>query len=325
MISIIIPVYNSADYLDQCINSVINQSYKDWECILINDGSKDDSGNICDKWNKIDNRIHVIHQTNQGVSAARNRGIQESSGEFITFIDSDDWIEQTYLYDLIQGIKESKADLVVSGLIQEFRNKNKNKIVYLDTITYKISPKHIKVFVEMNKLSLLYGPVAKLYNSSIIKKNKLEFPLNYSYGEDLIFNYQYLNHINQITNIPIINYHYRIIGNDTLSSIYRKDQFEINYSQWKLLQNFYLKKNMWNSISKEYMYYRLWGIIYDGIFSSLNPNYNYLKTILNINEINEISKWSHSFNCSNWIKYCIINRFCLVFYLYIKLSKIKGK
>lgn len=325
MISIIIPVYNSAPYLNQCIESILNQTYTDWECILINDGSQDCSGNICDNWAKIDHRIHVIHQTNQGVSAARNRGIKESKGEFITFIDSDDWITQTYLYDLVHEMKDSGTDLVVSGLVQEFKNGNTKNFVFPDSTTYEISPWHTKEFVEMNRLALFYGPVAKLYRSAIIKNNKIEFHLDYSYGEDLIFNYQYLNHIRQIYNIPVVNYHYRIIGNGTLSSIYRKDQFEIDYSQWNLLKTFYKKKNMWNSISKEYMYQRLWGIVYDGIFSNKELNYNYLKRILNINEIKELSKWSHIFNCANWIKYSIINRLYFVFFLYLKLFKTKGK
>lgn len=325
MISIIIPIYNVEAFLDKCIKSVIYQSYTNWECILINDGSKDNSGYICDLWDKKDSRIRVIHQTNQGVSAARNRGIKESKGEFITFIDSDDWINKTYLNDLIHGIKDSQIDLVISGLVQEHQDGSSKDFVFKDYITYRLSSNYTREFVEMNRLALFYGPVAKLYRSAIIKNNKIEFPLDYSYGEDLIFNYQYLNHIRQINNIPVINYHYRIIGNGTLSSIYRKDQFEIDYSQWNLLQTFYKKKNMWNSISKEYMYQRLWGIVYDGIFSNKELNYNYLKRILNINEIKELSKWSHIFNCANWIKYSIINRLYFVFFLYLKLFKTKGK
>lgn len=323
MISIIIPVYNVSSYIDTCLESVVNQIYTDWECILINDGSKDNSGNICDNWAKNDYRIHVIHQINQGVSAARNRGIQESKGEFITFIDSDDWINKTYLYDLINGIKDSRTDLVVSGLIQEYKDGKNKKFVFPNSVTYEISSNHILEFIEMNKLALLYGPVAKLYKSSIIKNNKIEFPLDYSYGEDLIFNYQYLDYIHRISNIPVINYHYRIIGKGTLSSIYRENQFDIDYSQWKLLQNFYCKKNIWDYISKEYMYQRLWGIVYDGIFSCKKINYTHLKKILSIKEIKELSNWIQNFNCARWIKIGILHRCWYLFYLYLKLFKIK--
>ena len=320
MISIIIPIYNSASYLNQCIESILNQTYTDWECILINDGSKDNSGNICDNWTKRDDRIHVIHQTNQGVSAARNRGIQESKGEYITFIDSDDWVNKTYLYDLINGIKDSKTDLVVSGLVQEYTNGNNKKFVFPNSIIYEISSNHILEFVEMNKLALFYGPVAKLYKSYIIKNNNIEFPIDYSYGEDLIFNYQYLNHIHRISNIPVNNYHYRIVGEGTLSSIYRENQFDIDYSQWKILHNFYCIKNIWNTLSKEYMYQRLWGIVYDGIFSCKNINYFEIKKILNLKEINELSNWKHIFKCALWIKICILHRFNTIMYILLKIK-----
>ena len=101
MISVIVPVYNAAPYLDQCIESIVKQTYTDWECILINDGSTDKSGEICDKWGKFDSRFRIIHQINQGVSATRNRGIKESKGEYIVFIDSDDWVSPNYLKDMI--------------------------------------------------------------------------------------------------------------------------------------------------------------------------------------------------------------------------------
>ena len=111
MISIIIPVYNVSQYLNECIQSVVNQSYKDFECILIDDGSSDGSEIICDQWEQKDSRIKVIHQPNQGVSKARNRGIAEVQGEYITFIDSDDWIDSNYLNALLQPIEKYNVDL----------------------------------------------------------------------------------------------------------------------------------------------------------------------------------------------------------------------
>ena len=124
MISIIIPVYNSATYLNQCIESIINQTYTDWECIIINDGSTDDSANICDIWSQTDSRIHVIHQSNQGVSASRNRGLKKSKGEYIVFVDSDDWVETNYLYDMISSMVENKTDIIVTGTNYIYKNQD---------------------------------------------------------------------------------------------------------------------------------------------------------------------------------------------------------
>ena len=106
MISIIIPVYNAASYLDKCIESILHQKYKDFELLLINDGSTDNSGDICDAFALKDNRISVFHQQNQGVSAARNLGIEQAKGEWLQFIDSDDWIENDFLLNNVSRISQ---------------------------------------------------------------------------------------------------------------------------------------------------------------------------------------------------------------------------
>lgn len=103
-ISVIVPVYNVEMYLDRCVHSIVNQTFKNWELILVDDGSMDNSGKMCDGWQDIDSRIHVIHKENGGLSSARNAGLDVAKGKYITFIDSDDWVELDtlqYLYDLI--------------------------------------------------------------------------------------------------------------------------------------------------------------------------------------------------------------------------------
>lgn len=114
-ISVIVPVYNSSRYLQRCINSILKQSYRDFELILIDDGSTDDSGLICDNFASIDDRITVIHKINEGVSSARNLGIKISNCDYITFIDSDDWIEPLYLEKLLFEIKSSNCSIVICG------------------------------------------------------------------------------------------------------------------------------------------------------------------------------------------------------------------
>lgn len=266
MISIIIPVYNVSQYLNECIKSVVNQSYKDFECILIDDGSSDGSEIICDQWTQHDNRIRVIHQPNQGVSKARNKGIAEAQGEYIAFIDSDDWIDSNYLNTLLRPIEESNVDLVVCGLQQHYSNETFKNYSYKTGIIH-IERQDTKAFTDINKKFLLFGPVIKLYKRTIIQTHNIHFPPEYTYGEDLLFNYNYLEYVKAIYIIDQCLYHYRIIGNGTLSSIKRINQFEIDYAQWNILKDFFYRKNLWNDYSTSYLYHRLWWCMYDTILS----------------------------------------------------------
>ncbi len=318
MISIIIPVYNAEPYLDQCIESVTSQIYKDWECILINDGSKDSSGSICDKWSQRDQRIRVVHQLNKGVSVARNRGIKESKGEFIVFIDSDDWVEPNYLSDLIDNMIEN-IDIIISGNNQYKQNKK--------IITYKPTNKNIIEFSSnstaafIKNIELLYGPYSKLYRTKTIKKNNILFPEDYSLGEDLLFNFQYLNYTQKIGYIPKANYNYRILNAGSLTSIYRDNTFDIHYHLYLARKSFFINKKIWNSISKRYLFNQLWGIIYDALFYKKNITYKNIKSILEIEDIKELRLWSKDFNCSKWIKFLILHKQCILLYLFFKFNK----
>lgn len=122
-ISVIVPIYNVERYLSECINSILRQTFSDFECILVNDGSTDICGEICNNYQKIDNRIQIIHQSNKGVSAARNIGINIAKGEYITFIDSDDIIHHSYLYYLYNTAKKYNTDLVQCFYTQFTKNK----------------------------------------------------------------------------------------------------------------------------------------------------------------------------------------------------------
>lgn len=318
MISVIIPVYNVAPYLDQCLESVINQTYNDWECILIDDGSKDNSGEICDKWGKIDSRFRIIHQINQGVSAARNRGIKESRGEYIVFIDSDDWVNPNYLFDMLNAIDKNN-DLIVSGNnhyypngeIETFKPTNKQNI--------ELSAKTTSFFIQ--NIGLLYGPTSLLYKSNIIKENNISFLKEYSLGEDLLFNFQYLKNVRHIHFLPIANYNYRIMNSGSLTSIYRDNIFDIQYYQWKVQQEFLISKGMWNEISQKYFYKKLWGIVYDGLLNKKSPSYTYINKILNIKEITELGKWETDFSCPLWLKKLILNKYRILLFSILNFIK----
>lgn len=115
MISVIVPVYNVEKYIEKCVESILTQSYRDFEIILVDDGATDSSGKICDKLCETDSRIKVVHQSNQGLSAARNTGLDNMQGEYVTFIDSDDYIENDYLQCLYENVTSQQAEISVCG------------------------------------------------------------------------------------------------------------------------------------------------------------------------------------------------------------------
>lgn len=209
MISIIVPVYNVKKYLPKCIDSVINQTYTDWELILINDGSKDNSGIICDEYASKDERIKVIHKNNEGVSIARNSGIELAKGEYICFIDSDDWIEPTYLSDF--RINEFKCDFYFSGALYDTYGKVYSYKKYNEKFCrskYEIR----NDFFDQDLLSNGY-PWGKLYRTQIIRENNLRFNENLTINEDHIFVFQYFLHINSLYITNAAGYHYTVFDN----------------------------------------------------------------------------------------------------------------
>lgn len=319
MISVIIPVYNSVSYLNRCIQSVISQVYQDWECILVDDGSTDGSGLLCDQWGQKDLRLKVIHQENQGVSAARNHGINVSNGDFLIFIDSDDWVEPNYISELVNH--RDGADMVVSGIVGEYSDGKKESVVPLQQGVIEISEKDADLFAHLNETSLLYGPVNKLYVAEIIKSNNIAFPEDYSYGEDLLFNFHYLEYAHKISMIPVATYHY-MHGASVLSVKKRLNQFDNDYKLWTIRRDFFVKRGMFTRFAQRVLYTFLWGQIYNGIFlfrAIPNCKYSYLQRIFAIPEITQLKNFCDVFVCPSWIKIAILYRMPYIFYLYFKL------
>lgn len=321
--SIIIPVFNVEKYLDQCLESVLNQSYADFECILVNDGSTDNSGYICDKWARKDNRFKVFHQDNQGVSCARNNGIDNANGEYIVFIDSDDWVDKNYL----ELLMNNDSDYVVSGVVVESNEIVLSQSIPLQNIEFDLTLDKIIDITQLLKKHLLFGPVFKRYKTSIIKSNKLYFNESFSFGEDLLFNFEYLKHVTKIRTISQVTYHYRRFESTTLSTKFEPNYWDINYSQWLIMKAFFLDNGLFVSPLSDVMYQRLWGIIYDSIFI-LNKlqlgfiqSYKYTRNILSIPEIKIVEFDKCQFDSSKWIKFLIKNRLSLLFTLICKLKR----
>ncbi len=188
------PVYNAENYIYKCIQSILLQEYESFELILVDDGSTDISGEICDNYAGKDDRVRVIHKKNAGVSAARNTGIKSAKGKYITFVDADDWIHKKYLKTLVEGIKKYHAELSVVGdqklmINEEFR--------YEDNITSRVFTRD-EIFLELIKDGIIQGYVwGKLFVRDIIKKYNIEFDENIKMNEDLVFCCEYIDKISK--------------------------------------------------------------------------------------------------------------------------------
>ena len=207
MISIIVPVYNVENYLEECLDSIKNQTYTDIEVILVNDGSTDNSQAICEKYCKQDPRFHLINQENQGQSVARNRGVKESVGKFIMFVDSDDVIKRDMLQQLMKYM-DTGIDIVECDFTEDKEIYNiKNRQLKIEEFT---SSEALKKCLD---LEIKWSPVAKLYRRKIIEETPFLENLIY---EDLYSGIVSLKYIEKMRKINYIGYYYRIHPRSTM-------------------------------------------------------------------------------------------------------------
>lgn len=183
-VSIVVPVYNVEDYLDRCIESIVNQTYNNLEIILVDDASPDNCPAMCDEWAEKDSRIKVIHKLNNGVSAARNAGLDIVSGEYVTFVDSDDYIACDMIEKMMRRAEKDCTDAVVCGICDDYGDElKKESLVFEDRIYSK------NEILENFIADVIRGEVcAKLIKSEIVRL--VRFDENISFSEDLLFNYQ---------------------------------------------------------------------------------------------------------------------------------------
>lgn len=206
-VSIIIPAYNSEATIARCLESILKQTYKDYECIVINDGSNDNTSKICHQYSASDERVKVVDKDNGGVSSARNAGLDSAIGDWITFIDSDDYIDSCYLEDFARQLCD--VDIVFSS---SYIIENGNTIeVKSNQIDY-----HGKLEYGARTLNELYFngytnmPWGKFFKADIIRSNNLYFDSRYQYGEDILFTLSFLVLAEKIGSVSIQGYHYFI-------------------------------------------------------------------------------------------------------------------
>lgn len=190
IVSIIIPVYRVEKYLSRCIDSVINQSYENIEIILVDDGSPDNCGYICDEYAKRDSRVKVIHKENEGVCVARNLGINVSTGDYIFFVDSDDYISKEAISVLLKHVKQIDADITIGNYNIFNQNNEVKQVNTFDEISLEKellnSPQERYKYFFGNSFGIQVWN--RLYKSSFIKKNNVMFEKQVYYGEDFLFN-----------------------------------------------------------------------------------------------------------------------------------------
>lgn len=316
IISVIIPIYNSEKYLHRCFESILNQTFSDFELILINDGSQDNSGKICDEFALIDSRIHVFHQTNSGASAARNKGLELAKGAYVVFCDSDDIVSPFWLEHLYSA--SAPDTLPVCSFCNQDVELGKEKL--LPIVSNKILT--VDNYYNFSCCGIGGYMCNSLYSNSIIKEYNMQLREKRDqgdYNEDLLFNLQYVRHIKNIVYVGYSDYYYNI-HDDSLSRSNQKYYFEKYEEKYQLWYNFLLehKKNEYISqLSSSYIYHFL---------NSLN-NEAYSKFVTIVNSpvvqtcVSELKDSNESARIINLIK----NKKPLQLWFRYKLHELKGK
>lgn len=252
-ISIIVPVYNVEKYLKQCLESIKNQSYTNFEVIMINDGSTDNSKIICEHYTK-DFRFILINQKNQGAFEARNTGLKNISGEYVLFVDSDDWLESNCIEECIYEIQKNSSDIIFFPYIKEkklnqeivklfdkeqiFDNDDIKKIILRKL--FGLLNEELRFPLRLENLNPVWG---KLYKKEIIKEKFIDLIAT----EDCIFNIYNLINANKISYIERIYYHYRKTNTSSVTKNYKKNLFNQWSYLYKLMNDFILKNKLEDS------------------------------------------------------------------------------
>ncbi|MBC5841474.1 glycosyltransferase [Flavobacterium sp. F-380] len=226
-ISVIVPVYNVEKYIEDCVNSLLNQTFKQCEFIFVNDGSTDKSAVLIASFAEKDSRIILLNQQNKGVSVARNQGLAIARGKYIGFVDADDWVEHDLYQKLFDNMETHQVDLVLYNMFSYVDGKQYDTaydfpaatVLGLDFIQNELW-RHL---IEKDDL---YSSCNKLFKASIINENKIIFPPGNALSEDNVFNLKYFNKIKQFLYLDYTGYHYREVAGSAMRSVLKKDYFD---------------------------------------------------------------------------------------------------
>lgn len=302
LVSVIVPVYNGERYLSRCIESIINQPYRNIEIILINDGSTDNSGEICNAYALSDNRIRVIHTQNNGPAAARNIGIENSKGEFIFFVDADDFIEKNALSLLIKSYHRHLADIVVGDFrkIKDGPSKSGHCDVFLESRLLRKQDiiDYVRSYLKKpNRFPLFVYSWGRLFKSTIIKNNNIFFDAGLRTFEDVAFNFDYLNYTNEIFFLKKVIYNFQIHDNYTSAGmmVYGNPKNLFGYQQAltnisDFLKNCYSDADIKKEVGHAYVCYTIIQLVRTcGQINNSNKKkiYEFIHEIINSSEIRD--------------------------------------
>lgn len=272
-VSVIIPIYNAEKFLSLCLESIINQTYKNLEIVLVNDGSLDNSIEICRQYAERDNRIKIIDDKNRGVSYARNKGIEKATGQYILFIDSDDIVKKNYIDILVKKInKNTNLDMAVCAYEEVNLNCNKKKNYNIDNSKIALLTGSLKKDYYLIR-EFLNTPWGKLYKTQIIKKHNIRFPDKCNIAEDQIFNYQYYLYVKEYIYINEPLYVYMHRKNSSLGTLKNEKTFSYDILNFKMKKNFL--KTM--QIENEEKILSDWAVVLINKYTTIDMNDSYKK------------------------------------------------
>ncbi len=325
MVSVIIPIYNAEKYIESCINQLRDQTFVHFELILVDDGSTDRSGVICDQYALIDHRIKVVHKKNGGASDARNKGIDVASAEYICFVDIDDFVEKSYLAELYNDfINYSNIDLVIQCFIQKWDKKTKVYKLPNNTYIGNISGiNNLFLDIDINDFG---GPYCKLFRRKIIEENHIRFSSNIIYGEDYDFLIRYMPFCRHIRTSSVSNYIYLMHQGSVSSKIYSFEQEYRGLSQLSMsygqLMNCFPGEHIKNKFNETIVVYtrRVLDSIYRSKYSRRQRIINY-KSISNFYIANFRKNFHPASNFMFVVKFLFTRKMfnALDFLLYLRL------
>ena len=244
-ISVIMPVYKVEDYVGKSIESIQAQTLTEWELFAVDDGSPDNSGAICEEYAKKDPRIKVIHQENAGAPAARNVAIDKAVGEFMYFMDSDDWAEPTMLEDMYKIATENDRQLVVAGYYIDTYYNDEEKFIqeqFVPSAIYKTQQEFREAAYKLFDKNLLYTPWNKLFSSEYLRANKLYFPN--TFWDDFPFNLSVVRDVERVAVTDKKYYHFIRKRAESETARYRSDMYDKREEESGWMEEIYAHWNI---------------------------------------------------------------------------------
>lgn len=297
MVSIIVPIYNNSRTIERCINSFLAQTYKEFEIILIDDGSSPSNARLYDELANRNEKVFVYHYANEGVSAARNHGIEHAKGNYIFFADSDDYAEANMLAFFMKIHNTYTVDMIVAGYYYDIATSS-DKISYLRQFVEEMYLKNRKEILHnmiyLWDKSMMYNIWNKLFVAKIIKDNNIKFPVGKEFNEDRDFVREYVMHTRSMYITEEAFYHYTKENQDTLTAQYRVDMLDIRKEELNRLNSFFYELGIYDE-AKEYIarehFERMVGTVENTLYSKVLNRRN-IKAEINKILIDEKTQWA---------------------------------